>query len=197
MGRRPPRYHHNAGAFASRSVLGKAYDDAQQSTAVIPVREHGGYSMFERLWPQRLDNEYRGSKLALWIYGLVVLVKSAQSLSIIFAGTYTAAGADGIPLDTLPPAVAQTVLAVFAQQSLWRLTFCLLCWIALLRYRSAVPLMFALLVVNYVAAQVIFHFVPLPRVGAPPGPVINLIVFSLMVVGLALSVWPGTRRARQ
>ena len=153
--------------------------------------------MFERLLPQSLDNEYRGSKLALWLFGFVVLIKSVQSLSIIFAGNYTAMGADGIPLDTFPPAVAQTVLAVFAQQSLWRLTFCLLCLIALLRYRSAVPLMFALLVVNYLAAQVVFRFVPLPRVGTPPGPVINLIIVSLMVVGLVLSVWTSTRKAQQ
>jgi hypothetical protein len=153
--------------------------------------------MFERLLPQSLDNEYRGSKLALWLFGLVVMIKSVQSLSIIFAGTYTAMGADGIPLDTFPPVVAQTVLALFAQQSLWRLTFCLLCLIALLLYRSAVPLMFALLVVNYLAAQVILRFIPLPRVGTPPGPVINLILFSLMIVGLVLSMWPSTRKAQQ
>jgi hypothetical protein len=106
-------------------------------------------------------------------------------------------GADGIPLDTFAPEAAQTVLAVFAQQSLWRLTFCLLCLIALVRYRSAVPLMFALLVVNYLAGQVIFQFVPLPRVGTPPGPVINLVLFALMIAGLALSVLPSTRKAEQ
>ena len=153
--------------------------------------------MFEGLLPQRLDNEYRGRKFALWLFGLVVLMKSVQSLSIIFAGNYTAMGADGIPLDTFPPAVAQTVLAVFAQQSLWRLTFCLLCLIALLRYRSAVPVMFALLAANYLAGQVIFHFVPLPHFGTPPGPVINLVLFSLMIVGLVLSMWPSTWKAKQ
>ncbi len=149
--------------------------------------------MFERLFPQRLDNEYRGQKLALWLFGLVVLAKSAQSLSIIFAGNYTTRGADGIPLDTFPPAIAQTVVAIFAQQSLWRLTFCLLCLFVLLRYRSAIPLMFALLAVNYLAGQVIFNFVPLGSVGTPPGPVINLILFSLMIVGLVLSMWQSTR----
>ena len=148
--------------------------------------------MLERLMPQRLDNEYRGRKLALWLFGLVVLTKSVQSLSIIFAGDYTAASADGIPLSTFPTAVAQTVLAVFAQQSLWRLTFCLLCLVALLRYRSAVPLMSAMLVANYLSGQLIFRCVPLPHVGTPPGPAINLVLFSLMVVGLVLSLWPGT-----
>ncbi len=153
--------------------------------------------MCEGLLPQRLDNEYRGRTLALWLFGLIVLIKSVQSLSIIFAGRYTAMGADGIPLDTFSPAAAQTVLAVFAQHSLWRLSFCLLCLIALLRYRSAVPLMFGLLVANYLGGQVILHFVLLPRVGTPPGPVINLILFSLMIVGLVLSVRPSTRKAPQ
>jgi len=64
----------------------------------------------------------------------------------------------------------------------------------LVRYRSAVPLMFALFVVNYLVAQVMLQFVPLVRAGTPPGPLINLFLFSLMVVGLALSVWPGTRK---
>jgi len=57
------------------------------------------------------------------------------------------------------------------------------------RYRRAVPLMFALLALNYVAAQLVFVFVPLPRVGAPLGPLINLVLFVVMLVGLGLSLW--------
>ena len=148
--------------------------------------------MFELIMPPQLDNGYRGHKLALWLFALVVLMKSAQSLAIIFAGAYTAAGADGIPLATFPPDAAATVVGVFAQQSLWRLTFCLVGVVVLLRYRSAVPLMFALFVLNYLAGQAIFSFVPLPRAGTPPGPVINAILFALMLAGLVLSVRPRT-----
>ena len=42
--------------------------------------------MFERLLPPHLDNEYRGHRIGLWIFGLVALIKGAQSLAIIFAG---------------------------------------------------------------------------------------------------------------
>ena len=151
--------------------------------------------MLDRLLPQHLDNAYRGHKLALWIFGFVVAVKSAQSLAIIFASYSTASAADGIPLDAFSAAAAQTVVAALAQGSLWRLTFCLLGMIVLLRYRSGVPLMFALLGVNYLAGQVIFHFVPLIRVGTPPGPLVNLILFCLMIGGLALSVWRSRERS--
>lgn len=144
--------------------------------------------MFDELLPRRLDNEYRGSKIALWLFGLVVAMKSTQSLAIIFNGYATARDADGIPLDSYTPAIAQTVVAVFAQGSLWRLFFCFLCVLVLFRYRNAVPLMFALLALNYLAAQLVLRFVPLLRVGAPVGPLVNLILFAVMLVGLGLSL---------
>ena len=144
--------------------------------------------MFEKLFPQRLDNTYRGFKVALWLFGLVVSVRIVQSVAIIFNGYATARDADGIPLDTYTPAAAQTVLALFAQGSLWRLTFGLLCVLVLARYRSAIPLMFALLVLNYLAAQLILQFVPLVRAGTPPGPIVNLVMFALTIIGLGLSL---------
>lgn len=145
--------------------------------------------MLGELLPRRLDNEYRGHKLALWLFGLVVAIKGVQSLGIIFNGYVTASSADGIPLDSFTPAAAQTVLAIFAQGSLWRLFFCLLCVLVLVRYRSAVPLMFGLLALNYLAAQLLSIFVSLPRVGAPVGPLMNLTMFVVMLVGLGLSLW--------
>ena len=145
--------------------------------------------MLDALLPRRLDNEYRGSRLALWLFALVVTMKSTQSLAIILNGYSTARDADGIPLDSFTPAVAQTVVAVFAQGSLWRLFFCLLCGLVLLRYRNAVPLMFGLLASHYLASQLVLGFVPLPRVGAPIGPLVNLLLFVVMLVGLGLSQW--------
>ena len=144
--------------------------------------------MFNSLLPRSLNNEYRGSRSALWLFGLVVAMKSAQILAIILSGHTTASGADGIPLDSFTPAAAQTVVAVFAQGSLWRLFFCLLGGLVLFRYRNAVPLMYALLGLNYLAAQLILGFVPLPRVGAPLGPLVILLLFVIMLVGLGLSL---------
>jgi hypothetical protein len=149
----------------------------------------GGRIMLDGLLPRRLDNEYRGKSLALWLFGLVVAMKSAQSLAIILNGYPTARDADGIPLDSYTPEAAQTVVAVFAQGSLWRLFFCVLSALMLLRYRSAIPLMFALLALNYLAAQLVLKVVPLTRVGTTVGQLVNLLLFAVMVVGLMLSLW--------
>ena len=145
--------------------------------------------MFNRLLPRRIDNTYRGRKLALWLFSLIVAVKFIQSLMVTIAGDAVVRSADGIPLDTFTPAGAQTVLGLWAQMGLYRLIIYLLCVLVLVRYRRAIPFMFALLVFQYLVGQLIFQFVPIVRVGAPLGPVINLVLFVLMIVGLALSLW--------
>jgi hypothetical protein len=144
--------------------------------------------MFDKLLPRPIDNTYRGYKVSLWLFGLVVGVRIAQSLAVIFNGYSTARDADGIPVDTYAPAAAQQMVALFAQGSLWRLTLGLLCVLVLARYRSAVPLMFALLLLNYLASQLIFQFIPLTRTGTPPGPYVNFGLFVLTIVGLVLSL---------
>jgi hypothetical protein len=144
--------------------------------------------MFDKLLPQSFDNTYRGYRAALWLFGLVVGVKIAQSLSVIFNGYGTARDADGIPIGTYTPDAAQQMVALFAQGSLWRLTFGLLGVVVLVRYRSAVPLMLALLLLNYLASQLILQFVPLTRAGTPPGPYVNFGLFALTIVGLILSL---------
>ena len=145
--------------------------------------------MLNQLLPPRLDNTYRGRKLALWLFGLVVLIKSIQSVMIIVNGYSIATSADGIPLETYPAAAAQTILALFAILSLNRLLISLVCVAVLIRYRSAIPSMFVLLALGYLAGEIILRFIPIIRVGTPPGPIVNLIMFALMIAGLALSLW--------
>ena len=145
--------------------------------------------MLNKFLPQRIDNAYSGHRLALWLFALVVSVKILQTLLAIFDGHSVVVSADGIPLDTYTPASAQTVVAVLALSGLYRLIIYLLCVLVLVRYRSAIPFMFALLALEFLAAQLILHFIPLVRTGTPPATFVNRILFALMIVGLVLSLW--------
>ena len=60
--------------------------------------------MLRQLLPQRIDNRYRGHRLALWLLAVLVLMKGGIGLGTIFNGHSAAASADGIPLDTFTPA---------------------------------------------------------------------------------------------
>jgi len=144
--------------------------------------------MLEMLLPRNLNNEYRGYRIALWIFGLIIAVRALQSLMIIFNGPATIAGADGIPLDTYPAGAAQTVLGIFAQNSLWRLIFSLMGVVALIRYRTAIPLMFTVMIITFAGAQALSLYVPLARTGSAPGLIVNRVMVGLMIVGLALSM---------
>jgi hypothetical protein len=154
--------------------------------------------MVNRFLPRPIDNTYGGHRLALWLFGLAVSLKILQSLFVIFNGYSVVTSADGIPLDTYTPASAQTVVAVSALSGLSRLVVCLLCVLVLARYRSAIPFMLALLVLEILARELILHFDPIIRTGTPPAPFVNLIVLALLIVGLVLSLWnQGNRRAKE
>jgi len=145
--------------------------------------------MFDKLLPQPIDNKYSGSKIALWLFGLIVFVHILQSVMVLVNGNMVARSADGIPLENYPAAAAQTIMAIFMTSSLRRLIISLICAVVLFRYRSAVPLMFVVLGLNYLGGQLIFQFIPIGRIGTPPGVVVNLIMFALMIAGLVLSLW--------
>jgi len=110
---------------------------------------------------------------------------------VIFNGYATVTRADGIPLDTYPPPAAQTIVALYA---LSRLIISLLCVIVLVRYRSAVLLMFAMILLNYLAVQWLLQFVTIVKVGTPPGSIANRVLLALTVVGLALAIWKPSRQ---
>jgi hypothetical protein len=149
--------------------------------------------MSSPLLPRRADNEYRGRTVALWIFGLVVFVKLAMGLNATFNGRSVASTADGIPLDTYTPAGAQAFVSVFALLGVAHVVLGLLGVLVLVRYRALVPLMFAFLLLEHLGKRLVVRLLPIERIGAPPASVINLALFALMAVGLALSLWGGRK----
>ncbi len=146
-------------------------------------------TILDRLLPRRIDNAYQGSNIALWILGLLIAVRTMQSVMLLVNGRSIVQSADGVPLETYPAAAAQTILALFALSAVSRLVISLICVVVLVRYRRAVPLMFLLLLVTYAAGQLVGRVVPIVRVGQPPAAVMNLTLLGLTVIGLVLSLW--------
>lgn len=144
--------------------------------------------MLTKLLPQHIDNTYRGHRLALWLFGLVVLMKGAIGLGTIFNGRNAAISADGIPLDTFSRAGEQAFVSLFAAWGLSQLVLNLIGLVALVRYRAMVPFMFALLLLEHLSRKLIFLVMPIPRTGAPPSFFMNLVIIAVMIVGLVLSL---------
>jgi hypothetical protein len=145
--------------------------------------------MLDHLLPRTIDNDYRGRKAALWLLGLLLLMKTAMGLNSILNGYKVATSADGIPLDSYPPAAARTIVALFGIWGLGHFMICLLGILVLARYRKMVPFMFALFLVEQLSRKLILQIHPIVRVGNSPASAINLALLALTVVGLALSIW--------
>jgi hypothetical protein len=149
-------------------------------------------SMLDKILPAKIDNAYRGYKVALWLFGLVLAFKTVISTNSIVLGRMVATRADGIPLATFAPQGAQAVVALFALWGLSQLFLCLLGVLVLVRYRAAVPLMYAVLFLEHLVRRLMLLVVPIVRVGTPPGLFVNIGLLLVMAVGLVLSV---SRRA--
>jgi hypothetical protein len=78
--------------------------------------------MFEQLLPRRVDNAYLGSRFALWLFGLLLFMKTSIGVGTIVNGRNAAISADGIPLDSFGPAGAQAFVAIFAAWGLAQAT---------------------------------------------------------------------------
>ena len=144
--------------------------------------------MFAKFFPQHADNDYRGSKIAIWLFGLTLFLKGAIGLNSMIRSYEIASGADGIPLDTFPAGAQQTVVSMFASLGLAQFWLCVVGLVVLVRYRTLIPLMFAVLLADQFARKAVHYFRPYPTTAAP-GPFVIAGVIAIMVVGLALSLW--------
>ena len=150
-----------------------------------------------KLLPRPADNTYRGYRVALWLFGILVLLKTIISVNSMINARGVATSADGVPLDTFGPEGARAFVNLFALLGLSNLVICLLCIVVLARYRALVPLMFSLLLLQHLARKLIHQAMPTVTTGNPPASVINLVLLALMVAGLALSLWsPGKSKER-
>jgi hypothetical protein len=144
--------------------------------------------MLHRIFPARIDNRYRGCNLALWLFVPITIMRITISVVHIFYADGGAQSISTIPLDTYPAGAAQNVIALFARMGLDQLFLCLLFVLVLIRYRAMIPLMYLVIVVQYIAEQGIVHIKPLSLAGTSAARAPALVLTVLSICGLVLSV---------
>lgn len=154
--------------------------------------------MLAQLFPAQVDNRFRGPRAALWLLGLLVALKLVVSLNSILNTAAVAQGADGIPLNSFPPAAARMVLMLFALGAVGQLFVALIALAALVRWRALVPSIFLLLLIEQIARRMVVQTHALPRTGDLSfGWYFNAAMLALLVLGLVLSLAPGRRGPKE
>jgi hypothetical protein len=144
--------------------------------------------MLDRLFPSPAAMSYSGSRFAVWLATLLVLVKMAIALGSIFNGHYAASVADGIPLDQYTPAGAQAVLALFGNLGFSQVLLGAVGLLVIARYRALLPGYLLLLVLEHLGRKAIAQFLPIPRIGGSGGGAVTWAIIALLVVALVLSL---------
>ncbi len=144
--------------------------------------------MLNRILPQQFNNNYRGHKLALWLFIPILFLKIGISLSSIFDTYNVVRSADGIPIDTFTSVGAEAVVSVTTLLGLSQFLLATLGVLALIRYRAMIPLMYVLFLVEYLAKKWILLVKPIVRTGTSSGTYVNLVLIGLLIAGLVLSV---------
>lgn len=145
--------------------------------------------MLNRIFPKQFDNQFRGSKIAIGIFILITFMNTSISFTSIFRPDGGAQSADGIPLDTFSPAAAQAVIGVGGLLDLASLLLCVIFIVALIRYRSMIPLLYVLVVAEWIGRKGVLSIKPIPRMpGTATGHYVSLVIFAVSVIGLILSL---------
>ena len=113
--------------------------------------------MFRRIFLSNIDNLFRGKRIALWIFIIVLIIKTAQNLFVIIGGASIISSADGIPLERYSQEAAQTIVYLWTYVGFIRLLILILGFLILFRYRSLIPLMFVFLLLQDISRYIITY----------------------------------------
>jgi hypothetical protein len=149
--------------------------------------------MFDRIFPRQFDNIYRGHRLGLWLFIVVVLMELAMGTNSMINTRVVVVQADGIPLDSFGAGGADAVVAVFALAALFRVLLSLQCVVALVRYRAMIPFMYLLFLILHLGSKALLLVHPVARSGvatAQLGSAFVLGLIGMLAIGFILSIRP-------
>jgi hypothetical protein len=148
--------------------------------------------ILEIILPAKADNSIRGWKLPFYMFILVTLVGTVRSFIHILSPD---GGAGSIAGMNLAVSGATEVIFAFALWGGEQLIYALIQWLVILRYRSLIPLMWAVQLLETLLRMLVGQIKPVSFAHTPPGAIGNYVFIPLCVLMLSLALWSGARQA--
>jgi len=144
--------------------------------------------MLEKMFPKQLNNDYKGSLIAMWVFVLLTAVTLVRSLIHMFAPDGGAQSIATIPLDSFTSGGAAVVVLTFSLWGLSQLLIGIIYLVVLWRYQALIPFMYLLILIEY-TMRIAFGFIkPIETAGTAPGAIGNFIIVPIAVIMLFLSL---------
>ena len=141
--------------------------------------------LLSTLLPPSADNTVRGMKLPVYVFALIAIVSTVRSLIHLLApdgGAGTIAGMD------LNVPVANGIIFAFALWGSSQLVYALIQLAVAFRYRSLIPFMYVLLILEALLRMLVSRMKPVTFAHTPPGAIGNWVILPLAALMLALSL---------
>ncbi len=150
-------------------------------------------TLLEIFLPPKADNTLRGSQWPFYLLVLVVIVGTVRSCIHIFAPDGGAGSIAGMNLNVTG---AGEVIFAFALWGSEQLIYALFQWVVVLRYRSLVPLMWFIQLLEVLGRMLVGRLKPVIFSHTPPGATGNYVILVLSILMLILAIWSGMSTAR-
>jgi hypothetical protein len=145
------------------------------------------------LLPATADNGIRGMKLPVYVFMAISIVSTGRSLIHLLAPDSGAGSIAGMDLSVEG---ANGIIFAFALWGSAQLVYALIQLTVAFRYKSLVPFMYALLILETLLRELVGHMKPVTFRHTPPGAIGNLVVLPLAAVMLAMSLWGARQGSR-
>lgn len=144
--------------------------------------------MLDTLFPAHASNDYQGHASAKWVFIFLAAVTIIRSLIHMFAPDGGAGSIATIPLDTYTAGGAATVILIFALWGLSQFLMGIVYGVVIWRYQNLIPLMYVLIIAEYIMRIVLGAMKPIQTVSTAPGAVGDYVMVPLALVMLVLAL---------
>jgi hypothetical protein len=142
----------------------------------------------KQLFPDVLNNDYKGNRISLYFFYAITCVTLLRSLIHVFSPDGGAQSIATIPLDLYDDNAAHAIIHLFSEWGLSQLLFGLFYMLVLFKYKSLIPLMYVFLLLEYTARLLLGFYKPIELIGHAPGGIANYFLVPLLAIMFFLSI---------
>lgn len=137
------------------------------------------------LLPTNADNNYKGSKIAWWVFMVLAMVSTVRSLIHFLAPDGGAGTIAGLDLTK----GAENIIFSFGLWGLSQLIYAFIQLLVAFRYSTLIPLFYSILFFETIGRMAVGRMkLPILLNGTPPGGIANYILLPLVIIMFVLSL---------
>ena len=138
-----------------------------------------------KIFPKTVDNNYKGIKIALWVFMLLAVISTVRSLIHFLAPDGGAGSIAGLDLSK----GAENIIFSFGLWGLSQLIYAFIQILVAFRYRTLIPLFYLILFFETIGRMTVGRMKPpILLHGTPPGGIANYIMLPLVIIMFLLSL---------